>query len=405
MPIHPAIHDRYDESNDCLSLTDEYTPLADGNQRKEGKPEAATDTRASVVHLGGHTRTSADPEPESKPFSLDQFALNGQVEEMKKQMLEDKPVLGSWALAGQGTVLFSRYNTGKTVMTMKEVMNGINSGKFSGDQLYYINADDTYKGLVFKGELAEKHGFKMLAPGHNGFKTEHLHLHLRRLVATGQAKGIILILDTVKKFTDLMNKTSAAAFTEDIRQFVSHGGTVIMLAHVNKHKDAEGKSVHEGTADLVNDCDCAYIMDTLIEDAATGTRSIRLENIKQRGDVPHEVVYRYNYSEGQSYQNRLDSLVEVGKEEREEALKHKKLQVRLDSNLKAIEAIKDCIREGITQKTALIQEAHERSGLTKKKISKALLDHTGGKVDENHFWHVNIQDKNAHVYQLNYGVS
>lgn len=337
-------------------------------------------------------------------FSLDQFAINGQVAQMRQQMIDDKPAIGRWALMGQITILFMVYNGGKTLIVLKELINAVNAGRISGDQAYYVNADDTFKGLVLKGELAEQHGFKMLAPGHNGFKADQLLTHLKRLVATDQARGKVIILDTAKKFIDVMDKSSAAKATEVLREFSSKGGTVVILAHVNKHKGADGKAVHEGTGDLVNDADCSYVGDVLLEDAATGLRSIRLENKKARGDVPHEVVYQYDYTDGKSYHQRLSSLVEVGKAEREAAKKRKDIRDRFERNRKAIEALKECISEGVNQKTALIQEAHQRSGITKAKIAKALEEHTGNKADQYQFWHLNVMDKNAHVYQLNYGV-
>ena len=69
-----------------------------------------------------------------------------------------------------------------------------------------------------------------------------------------------------------------------------------------------------------------------------------------------------------------------------------------------MEIIKECIREGIINKTELIAQAHERSGITKAKISAALRDHTGSSVSDHQFWQVNVKDKNAHVYQLNGGI-
>ena len=56
------------------------------------------------------------------------------------------------------------------------------------------------------------------------------------LAETGQAKGVIIILDTLKKFTDLMQKKEATQFGIISRGFVAAGGTLICLAHTNKHK-------------------------------------------------------------------------------------------------------------------------------------------------------------------------
>ena len=344
----------------------------------------------------------APEDDQTEVFNLDAFAINDDIQTMEAQMLEDKHILGRMALLGQSTVFYAAPNTGKTLLTLFLLTEAIKRGDISGEDVYYVNADDTHKGLVFKGKLASDYGFKMLAPGYRGFKADALPGYLKQMIETDSAKGKVLILDTVKKFTDLMRKDRASVFGEYVRQLVSHGGTVIMLAHTNKHRDEGGKVVYSGTSDLVDDADCAYTIDSLTDDGET--RVIRFENFKNRGDVAREAVYRYDCAEDTPYKARLDSVAEVGKDEREAAERQKRLDSIMEKNRPAIEAIKDCIRDGVTQKTALIQEAHERSGLSKKQITTALLDHTGAKTSENQFWHLRIEDKNAHRFELNYGV-
>ena len=56
----------------------------------------------------------------------------------------------------------------------------------------------------------------------------------------------MIILDTLKKFTDLMNKKASSEFGKLARTFVGAGGTIIALAHTNKNKDEEGKGVTGG---------------------------------------------------------------------------------------------------------------------------------------------------------------
>jgi len=338
-------------------------------------------------------------------FDLKKFSLTGQAHNMRKKMLDDKYVLGKMAILGQSTVFYAPPNAGKTLLALWLIIDGIKSGEISGQDVFYINADDNFKGLVHKLELAEKHGFEMLAPGHEGFQSDALHTYLTELVRQNNARGKILILDTVKKFTDLMKKDKASKFGECVRQFVSHGGTVIMLAHTNKHRDEENKVIYSGTTDLVDDADCAYTLDVVTEDKANGLRTVQFTNFKSRGDVASEAVYRYDFADGTTYRERLNSVEAVGQAERQEAEKRKRLDMMLDKNRNAVEIIKGCIREGISNKTELIAQAHDRSGITKAKISAALRDHTGSTVSDHQFWHVNVKDKNAHVYQLNWGIS
>ena len=133
-----------------------------------------------------------------------------------------------------------------------------------------------------------------------------------------------------------------------------------------------------------------------------GTRTVCFENFKNRGDVSLEAVYQYEFSEGTSYQARLDSVRSVTDQERADFEKRKQLEAMRERNLEAVEAIKECLRDGVTKKTSLIKEASTRSGISKKKIIRALNDHTGSDISNFQYWHVNTGDNNAHFYQLNY---
>jgi hypothetical protein len=133
----------------------------------------------------------------------------------------------------------------------------------------------------------------------------------------------------------------------------SQGGTVIQLGHVNKHRDDDKKVVYAGTTDLVDDADCAYTLDTLSEDPATGIRTVRFENFKSRGDSIREAIYQYNYADGTKYHERFESVVEVGEDARKAAEKAQHMLANLERNQQAIEIIKEVIRADITQKTLL----------------------------------------------------
>lgn len=367
------------------------------NQREFMTRQSELETLAAFAEMS----EGAENDP---IFDLKKFSLTGQADNMRKQMLDEKYVLGKMAILGQSTVFYAPPNAGKTLLTLWMIIEGIKSGEINGQDVFYINADDNFKGVVHKLELAERHGFEMLVPGHKGFQSDALHTYLDELVRQNNARGKILILDTVKKFTDLMHKEKSSKFGECVRQFVSHGGTAIMLAHTNKHRDDENKVVYSGTTDLVDDADCAYTLDVVTEEKANGLRTVQFTNFKSRGDVANEAVYRYDFADGTTYRERLNSVEAVGQAERQEAEKRKRLDMVLNKNRNAVEVLKECISEGIVNKTELIAQAHERSGITKTKIRAALIDHTGSAVSDHQFWHVNVKDKNAHVYQLNYGV-
>ncbi|RCV90485.1 AAA family ATPase [Billgrantia montanilacus] len=336
-----------------------------------------------------------------QPFSLDQFALNGHAETMEAKMQEDKFILGRLAILGQSTVFYAKPNAGKTLLTVWLLIEAIKAGEIEPTHVFYVNADDNHKGLAFKLRLAEQYGFRMLAPGYNGFEAKMLPSYLGSMVHDDQAMGKILVLDTVKKFTDLMSKGKSSAFSEVVRQFVMHGGSVIMLAHVNKHRDEEQRVVYSGTSDLVDDCDCAYTLDLVTEEM--GRRTAKFENLKNRGDVALEAVYEYDASEGLSYRERLESIRPVSDAERHQAEKRRMMADRLERNREAVDAIKSCLRDGICKKTELIVEAKSRAVVSRQKIERALKEHTGSSPSSHEYWHLEVADKNAHIYKLNWG--
>jgi len=357
---------------------------------------------ASQNEFKGHSRRSNE-EDEPELFDLDSFALNGQSEALEKQLLDDKFILGRIAILGQATVIYAPPNTGKTLLLLALLCNGITSGEVEAERVYYINADDHFKGAVQKLKLAERHGFKMLVPSHNGFKAETMSAILKAQCLQEKARGMVLILDTMKKFTDLMSKQKGSDFMKSVREFVSHGGSVILLAHVNKHRDESGKLVHAGTADVVDDCDCAYYLDQENVDTAAGIKSVKFSNFKARGDNAIEEVYQYDITEGISYAEKLNSVRIMNNEEKREAASRRKTEDLLARNAEAIRVIESLIRKGINKKTEIIKSAVDE-GISKRMATKALHDHEGFVYAEGGLWTVSIGADNAHIYQLNMAI-
>lgn len=335
------------------------------------------------------------------PFDLSQFSLNGESQRMKEKMTQDRFILGRMAILGQSTVVYAKPNAGKTLLTIWLLIEAIKAGEIEPSHVYYVNADDNHKGLAYKLELAERYGFHMLAPGYHGFESKMLPAYLGQLVAGGQAMGRVLILDTVKKFTNLMDKGKASGFGEVVRRFTMHGGSAVMLAHVNKNRDEEGGVVYTGTADLVDDADCAYTLDVVTEEPVG--RTVKFKNFKNRGDVANEAVYLYDHTEGKTYGDRLASVRPVSEAEQHQAEQRRVMADKLERNLEAVHAIKQCLRQGERTQTELVKEIRDTTGLSRQKVLRALRDHAGRDPHRHQYWLLEVRDKNAHVYRLNHG--
>jgi hypothetical protein len=350
--------------------------------------------------VGGKKESKAkdDPEKPKIPFSMKSFSLSGQSEIMKTKMLAARYVLDRIAILGQATTIYAKPNTGKTLLVLWMLIESIKANRISGENVYYINADDDYKGLVYKTSLAEKHGFQMLAPGHNDFESVALQGYMRQMIDDGTASGTVIILDTLKKFTDLMDKRKGSAFMDRAREYISNGGTLIMLAHTNKNRDADGKAVFSGTSDVVDDCDCVYILDEVAK--TNTTKQVLFENIKCRGDVASELAFSYSVEEGKHYQYRLESVEPADKNATAKAKEEKIAADARAKDQEVIDAITEAIEQGITQKTPLIVAAHDCSGISRRRLTTVLTRYKGTDFSKGDLWREEVGDKNAKNYHL-----
>jgi hypothetical protein len=352
----------------------------------------ASDHRDDKNYIG-----KLKPKPPINP--LDTFVLNGESEAMKAKMLDDKYILGRMALLGQSTAFYAKPNAGKTLLTIWMLIESIKAGNTNPGDVYYFNADDNHKGITYKLSLAEKHGFLMLAPGYHGFKTEMLPGILFHLVEVDLASGKVLILDTLKKFTDIMDKRATTKFGDGIRQFVSKGGSVVMLAHVNKHNDADGNVIYAGTTDIVDDADCCYTVQVIEENC--DDKVIEFINFKDRGDVAKKALFAYSNAEGVMYCDLLDSVIELDNQESKRITLRAVMRDLLEKNKSVIDAITNAIASGFDTKTELIKEARDATGESKKRIIDVLSTHTGTNTKQGKLWSLRIEDRNTHTYKLN----
>lgn len=327
---------------------------------------------------------------------LERFAINDQLDVLKKEAREAVFVMDNIALKSQLTNLFAKPNTGKTLITLKSIVKQIKAGVIDGNSVYFINADDSFNGLTEKLELLIPHGIKVLAPGHNHFKAGDIRVILSELTSSGLAAGCIIIFDTLKKFTDVMSKSVSTDFWRVLRSFSASGGTVISLAHTNKNDGADGKPIYAGTTDSVDDADCAYTL-ARRDDGEQDYAIVEFINIKNRGNVRQKAYFRYSLKEGQSYAELFDSVEEVAPEDVQSLLTIKDKNTLDDSPI--VEAIKDCIAEGTNKKMELVKAAAALTDISQRKALGVLETYTGDNP-QIHQWAFKVAERGAKVYSI-----
>jgi hypothetical protein len=250
-------------------------------------------------------------------------------------------------------------------------------------------------GLVDKLEFAEDCGFHILAESQNNFTAAYLLPMLDELISNNQAQGTVVILDTLKKFTDVMDKRKSSAFSDDIRRFAMNGGTVVCLAHTNKNLDSDGWPIYGGTSDIHADCDCAYIVKATDVDNETNTKIAQFRNIKKRGDVAGFANYRYSVAEGLSYRELFDSVESLDDTEMDSL--DAATEIRNDSA--CIDAVTRCINDGVTTKMNLVTAVAEQTGMSKRAVKTAIERYTG--TDPlTHHWTFVRGERGAQVFSV-----
>jgi AAA domain len=339
--------------------------------------------------IDGQAPVSAAPNP------FEKFSLLGYSKDIEKQAGDEKMLLGNVAVLGQLTVFYADPNTGKTLIVIYLLIAAIRAGRVKAKQVFYINVDDNLNGLVHKLRVAEAFGFHMVADGHQGFKVTDFIGTLTEMIEQDQAHGVVIILDTLKKFSNLMDKAHTTGFNKILRRFVMKGGTVIALAHTNKKRDPDGKPIYAGTSDVVEDFDCAYLMIGQTEPKFADKKVVQFENIKRRGNVALTATYTYSIASNQTYDQLLASVEEIAEVQ----------FLSLDSNMdiiaeKAIiHAIVDLIGSGTNTKMALADAAAARAGISKRKATQVLEKYTGTDPAFSK-WTFAVKDRGAKVYAL-----
>ena len=346
--------------------------------------------KTEVIYANATTPHVSKP----SPSPLEKYSLRGMSAELEKHAVDDVFVLPGIALMGDSTVIYGAPGSSKTLLTLYLLTKSIDAGAIDPDKVFYVNVDDSLRGLTQKLVIAEEFGFHMLAEGHRNFRASDLRNLLFDAITNGQAHGTVVVLDTLKKFTNLMDKTKASAFSTLCRQFAMKGGTMIALAHTNKNPGPDGKPKYGGTSDMVDDADCAYIIDTLdISDPAY--KAVVLEKEKSRGNNALTACYRFSQEPGQSYEALLASVEPVD----ETQLLTLKKAAELKSDAPVIDAIVAAIQEGVNTKMKFADAAAERAGCSRRAALK-IIEHYTGSDPSMHRWTFERSKHGAKVYAL-----
>ena len=347
-----------------------------------------------------NSKAKADTEGSEKPpspnRSLDRFSMLDRTGELEAMAVASAPLLGEGVRSGQLTVIYAEPNTGKTLITTALGRTAIIAGLIEPTDFYYINADDSSEGVLIKGQLWQELGAHMLVPGLGGFETQHLLNLMHEEIANGRARGTCLVIDTAKKFVDLMSKKDSSQFGKRCREYTLAGGTVVLIAHTAKNRNADGSLRYQGTTDFREDCDAMYMAELLVAKSEGGENVVKLTRNKSRGPNPQTIAYAYASDPSLSYEARVASVHEISPKDLESYVPDKETV----SDPVVMNAIVHLIREGLAEgKMKLAKAAAEMTGVSHKAAIE-VLDLYTGEIPGTHLWVAGRGPRNVQIYRL-----
>ena len=325
---------------------------------------------------------------------LQRYSLLGFAGELEAEAKETTPLLGNVVLAGQATIIYAPPGSGKTLLTIWLLMAAITAGRVLGGNVYYMNADDGSAGVAAKARLLEELGAHILVPGHRGFAAAKLVDLLREMVRNDKCRGVVIVVDTLKKAVDTMDKRDSATFGQAVRECVAHGATFIGLGHTRKNASSNGKLVHGGTSDLVEDADAVCILTPLDIRSGDGEKVAQFMFSKRRGDNLDE-AYAFAAGGTRSYDELIASVRLVDPDN----LDRFKAEEEERSDQPIIDAVIACIGEGITQKMVLA-DAVSRRARCSTRAAIQVIERYQGDDPAAHRWTYTVQQRGAKVYSL-----
>jgi len=204
-------------------------------------------------------------------------------EEIVKNIADAKFAWRRLIPEGHMIAICSKANGGKTTL-MVHIAGDMAK---DGYRVIYINADASASDIKEYKHHAMEYGYTLINPDLTNGTADRVIEELK-FASTSQSdcSKVVIVLDTLKKFGDMMNKSKSKQFNSLLRTLTAKGITVICLAHTNKHDDKDGKPIFEGTGDLRNDFDeLIYLIPIRNPD---GTTTVSTLKDKTRADIRDE---------------------------------------------------------------------------------------------------------------------
>ena len=383
-----ALHHEFDGNDDGFKRFDEWSKRAGdayGETQEtwdslKGRDDGITiATLYKLAQDNGWRWTQEEPSA-AEPGTVNDFDAFMQdmtlSEEEAEEIGDPAWEVDNVIIRGHLSVICAEPNGGKTTIFLH--LAGEMAAR--GSKVCYINAD--IGGADAKSMRAEAAamGITLALPDFKGSSMNAVVKELEKLRAGGgDLTRRVLIFDTLKKMTEVIDKSKAKILYSLLRGLTAQGATVVLLAHTNKYKDGDGMPVYEGTGDLRADVDeLIYLIPQKHPD---GSMTVSTKPDKVRGAF-QPVTFKISADRKVT---RVNEYVDT-------------LQQNVAAKLRAqdedvIAVITDAIISGENNKAKIIA-CCKAYAITKRSVDAVLKRYVGK------YWRVTGGVKNTSIYSL-----
>ena len=306
-------------------------------------------------------------------------AITGNPDALKEMLMNSEPIIPQMLVRGTTSVWYALPNGGKTLFTMRSIIDAIQEERLDGRYTFYINEDDNLEGFIQKSELAQQYGFNMISSvqsaDDNIRNASDILAVLSEIADTPECARVFVVIDTLKKFTSVMSKDAVPEFMKLMRRLNAAGGTVLILAHANKRNDPTAPLIAAGVQDIMDDIDVMYAIENFSE-RSDGIQKCEFQNKKDRGPVDQSIPWQYTKSGFHTYTEMIKSIKLTGEEgiqrARDEQNRAKVLKRYSDaaSFLQAVLGDKEMMQKDIL--TAVDDEDKNPNAVSKRAVRSAI---------------------------------
>lgn len=297
----------------------------------------------------------------SHPSPLQRFERY-KVSKAEAEAIEDTEIIWGTMIAGGHIVVVCAPPGGGKTTLLFHVASELSC---EGHDVVYINSDIGAGDAKYFVNRAEESGMALLLPDlKQNLSAENVLFDLQGLVNEGRdCSGMVFVLDTLKKFCDVINKSHTKKIMKLFRQLTGRGATVILLAHTNKYRTTDGELIFEGTGDLKSDAD--ELIYLVSEKNPDGSLVVSTKIDKSRAPITDMTFNISPDREVTILENHQDIV----------ALKAARLQISEDGP--TIEAIREALESGETKQADIIRYCQAK-GISRRNSYQTLKRHCRG---------------------------